>query len=218
MQEEHNQAPPQQVYFDRYNSDAPINWDIGRPQSAVERLVRNGFFWGRVLDVGCGLGDNARCIAQQPKPKSPIQVVGTDLVPKAIEMAKERTNPHDFPNLTYMVLDALAEDEQIGLGQFDFVLDSCLFHGLSDEHRQIYIRQLRRWLKPQGIHVQLAWSEKETLDRPRGPRKITKAELEQLFSVHNGWQIESITDEIIDNIPQIMGGRSVAYLSIIRKL
>ncbi|CAF1348616.1 unnamed protein product [Adineta ricciae] len=218
MQRAHSEAPLQQEYFDRYSSGAPINWDIGRPQSAVERLVQSGFFWGRVLDVGCGFGDNARCIAQQSQPKSPIHVVATDFVPKAIEMAKERTNQSDFPNLTYMVLDALKEDEQDDLGQFDFVLDSCLFHGLSDENRQIYIRQLRRWLKPQGIHVQLAWSEKETLDRPRGPRKITKAELQQWFSVDNGWQIQTITDEIIDNIPALMGGRSIAYLSIIQKL
>ena len=133
-------------------------------------------------------------------------------------MAKERTNEHEFPNLTFMVLDALEENEQIDLGQFDFVLDACLFHGFSDEHKQIYIRQLHRWLKPQGVYVQLAWSEKETLDRPRGPRKVTKVELEQLFSVGNGWQIESISDEIIDNIPELMGGRSIAYLSIIQKL
>ncbi|CAF3793109.1 unnamed protein product [Rotaria sp. Silwood1] len=129
MQALHNQAPLQQEYFDRYNSGGPINWEIGRPQSVVARLAHNGFFWGRVLDIGCGLGDNARCIAQQEQSKSPVQVVAIDLVPKAIEMAKERTNHHEFSNLTFMILDALKEDEQVDLGKFDFVLDSCLFHG-----------------------------------------------------------------------------------------
>lgn len=82
MESSHNQAPLQQEYFNRYNSGGPINWEIGRPQGAVARLVQNGFFFGRVLDIGCGFGDNARCIAQQQQSKNPIQVVATDLVKK----------------------------------------------------------------------------------------------------------------------------------------
>jgi SAM-dependent methyltransferase len=133
-------------------------------------------------------------------------------------MAKEQTDKSQYPNLTFAVVDVLKEDEANELGHFDFVLDSCLFHGFSDEHQQIYMHQLRRWLKPQGIYVQLVWSEKETMDRPCGPRKITKARIEELFSINNGWQIESINDEIIENIPEIMDGRSISYLSIIRRL
>ncbi|CAF4609303.1 unnamed protein product [Rotaria sp. Silwood2] len=218
MEVSHNQAPLQQEYFDKYNAGGPLNWEIGRPQSAVLHLVQSGFFSGRVLDIGCGTGENARCIARQRNFSSPVKVVAVDLVPKAIEMAKKQTDPSEFTNLTFTVFDVLNEDNKTDLGRFNFVLDSCLFHGLSDEHRQIYIRQLHRWLKPGGVYVQLAWSEKETLERPSGPRKITRSDLEQLFSVNNEWQIESISDDILDSIPETNKGRSSAYLSLIRKL
>jgi 2-polyprenyl-3-methyl-5-hydroxy-6-metoxy-1,4-benzoquinol methylase len=80
MQSSHNQAPSQQAYIDKYNSGGPLNWEIGRAQPAVAHLVQNSFFSGRVLDVGCGLGDNARCIAQQQHSKSPVEVLAIDLV------------------------------------------------------------------------------------------------------------------------------------------
>ncbi|HLA47035.1 MAG TPA: class I SAM-dependent methyltransferase, partial [Thermoplasmata archaeon] len=38
-------------------------WDIGRPQPEFVRLEEAGAIKGRVLDVGCGTGENALFLA-----------------------------------------------------------------------------------------------------------------------------------------------------------
>src|SRR5258708_859713 len=40
-----------------YASSAPAPWDIGRPQPAFVRLAEQGLLAGRVLDAGCGTGE-----------------------------------------------------------------------------------------------------------------------------------------------------------------
>ena len=68
--------PLQSEYFDAYSSNKQPNWDIGRPQSSFIQLADAGTFKNaRVLDVGCGLGDNTRYIARTAK-----LVIGIDLV------------------------------------------------------------------------------------------------------------------------------------------
>ena len=37
--------------------DSP--WEIGRAQPVIIKLVEQGAFHGKVLDIGCGIGDNA---------------------------------------------------------------------------------------------------------------------------------------------------------------
>lgn len=134
-------------------------------------------------------------------------------------MATALTDFSKYSNIKYTVYNILEENTNDQAESFDIVLDSCLFHGLSDADRLIYMRQVGRLLKPNtGIYVQLAWSEKETQQRSKGPRKVRQVDIEKLFSVDNGWQIQSIEDEILDTIPEIMNGRAAAYLSIIRRL
>ena len=61
-----------------YESTPP--WEIGRPQSAVIELWRAGQLAGRLLDVGCGTGENALLSAGNGG-----QVLGVDGAPRAIE-------------------------------------------------------------------------------------------------------------------------------------
>lgn len=46
-----------------------LPWEIHRPQKAVRELARVGGLRGRVLEVGCGIGDNALFIAKYCKPE-----------------------------------------------------------------------------------------------------------------------------------------------------
>jgi SAM-dependent methyltransferase len=140
-------------------------------------------------------------------------------VPKAIEVATKRTNPEIYPNVTYKVLDILDEKGVASdLGQFDIILDSCLYHGLLDPERIIYMKSLQEILKPGGYLVQLSFSEKEVRERSKGPRKVSRRDLEEMFSENNGWIIESITDDVIESVSSVLDGCAYAYLSIIRRL
>ena len=67
-------------FFDTAYEGAP-HWEIGRPQADLVRLFeRGGSFKGKVLDVGCGSGENSLFLASKG-----LEVVGIDRVPAAIE-------------------------------------------------------------------------------------------------------------------------------------
>src|SRR6266566_1219135 len=56
-----NQVPWDTVttpsWDDAYSASTPAPWDIGRPQPAFVRLAEQGLLAGRVLDSGCGTGE-----------------------------------------------------------------------------------------------------------------------------------------------------------------
>jgi 2-polyprenyl-3-methyl-5-hydroxy-6-metoxy-1,4-benzoquinol methylase len=57
-----HQVPRQNIFF-RLSGAGNSPWEIGRAQSVIIKLVEQGAFQGEVLDVGCGIGDNAIYIA-----------------------------------------------------------------------------------------------------------------------------------------------------------
>jgi SAM-dependent methyltransferase len=52
-----------------YTTGTPAAWDIGRPQPAFVRLADEGRLTGRLLDAGCGTGENA--LSRGPARKRP---------------------------------------------------------------------------------------------------------------------------------------------------
>jgi 2-polyprenyl-3-methyl-5-hydroxy-6-metoxy-1,4-benzoquinol methylase len=71
--------------WDASYQDGPAPWDIGGPQPAIARLAAAGAFSGRVLDAGCGTGDNALCLAAQG-----LTVLGFDVAETAVAMARQK--------------------------------------------------------------------------------------------------------------------------------
>lgn len=119
-------APEQNFFRDViYQQRAP--WDIQRHQPALERV--SSTFTGRVLDVGCGLGDNARWVATLP---GVTQVLSIDLAPAAIAEAKNRGLGTAAP-LTFEVKDLFAPDTIAPPSSFDTLLDSAVFHCIGDD-------------------------------------------------------------------------------------
>ena len=49
------------AFNESYRGSPP--WDIGHPQAEFVRLAKQGAIKGRVLDVGCGTGENAMLFA-----------------------------------------------------------------------------------------------------------------------------------------------------------
>jgi 2-polyprenyl-3-methyl-5-hydroxy-6-metoxy-1,4-benzoquinol methylase len=71
-----DEAPPQELFL-RMSGAGDSPWEIDRPQPAIVKLLEQGVFHGEVLDIGCGIGDNAIYISKQA---NNVHVTATDLV------------------------------------------------------------------------------------------------------------------------------------------
>jgi cyclopropane fatty-acyl-phospholipid synthase-like methyltransferase len=173
-----------------YRRGIPPPWDIGRPQPVFVTLVEAGEIAGRVIDVGCGTGENALMAAAHG-----LDVVGIDIATTAVERARrkasergltERSGAVDFEVWDALQLGRLAER----IGAFDSAIDSAVFHTFSDEERPRYATSVAAAVKPGGRLFLMCFSEHEP--DWGGPRRITQAEIRMAFSAERGWAVESI--------------------------
>ena len=169
-----------------YTGGQPAPWDIGRPQGVFLELARAGDLQGSVLDVGCGTGEHALLAASFGR-----QAMGIDVVPRAIELAREKAQARRLP-ATFRVFDALRLAD---LGeQFDTVLDCGLFHGFNDEERRSFVDGLARTVRPGGRYHMLCFSDRQPGDW--GPRRVTEGELRTTFA--DGWAVGAVEPAVLD--------------------
>jgi SAM-dependent methyltransferase len=154
------------------------SWEIERPQPALVALAAQGLIRGTVLDVGCGTGENALHMAALGLP-----TWGIDIVPGAIAQACARARQRGLPLGRFLVADVLAL-ETLGM-RFDTVIDSGLFHALSDAERPFFLRGLDAVLEPGGSYHLLGFSE--LVPGTIGPRRLREEEIRGVFA--HGWQI-----------------------------
>ncbi len=184
---------------DAYRNTPP--WDIGRPQPAFVGIVEKGEMKkGRVLDVGCGTGENAIFLAQNG-----FSVVGLDVAKNALQMAKKKAAERKA-KVDFRVGDALSLD--FPESYFDIVIDSGLFHTFTDEDRPVFAAEIARVVRNDGSYFMLCFSEKEPTDWG-GPRRVTKKEIEQTFSP--SFKIDYVRDVFFATRIHDNGGR--AYLT-----
>lgn len=150
-------------------------WDVGHPQPVLEALIKDGEIKpGRALDIGCGRGDNAIMLAMNG-----CEVTGIDLVEAAISDAKAKVIERHV-KVNFVVGNVLRMGKLFMEAEFDIVIDSGLFHTITDEERQVFARQIHTVLKPGGKYFMLCFSDKEP--EGYGPRRISKAEIERTFT------------------------------------
>jgi len=75
-------------------------WSIGEPQPELAALIKQGKFYGNVLDVGCGEAAISLHLAELG-----FTTVGLDLSPTAIELAKAKATKRGLTNATFKVAD-----------------------------------------------------------------------------------------------------------------
>lgn len=168
-----------QTFDEIYRGGAPA-WEVGRPQPEVVALAEGGFFTGRVLDIGCGTGENALMLASRG-----LDVLGIDQIEPAVQQARDKAAQRKL-STRFKVHDAL---NLVALGEtFDTVLDSAVFHGFSDSERPRYATSIASVLRPAGRMAMICFSEAET--REGGPRRVTQQEIRDTFST--GWAIDEI--------------------------
>jgi ubiquinone/menaquinone biosynthesis C-methylase UbiE len=187
-------------FNDAYRGSPP--WDIGRPQAEFVKVAKEGGIRGRVLDVGCGTGENALFFS-----KLGNEAWGLDSAPLAIEKAKRKAVERAV-GTKFVLGDALHLDK---LGQrFDTVTDCGLFHVFSDEDRRVFVTSVKAALKRSGSYFMLCFSDKESA-RWGGPRRVTRGEIREAFS--RGWTINYVREARFSTTFNDEGGR--AWLSSI---
>ncbi|MFC9876173.1 class I SAM-dependent methyltransferase [Nocardia salmonicida] len=162
---------------------AGVPWDIGRPQPAVVEFERAGLLRGAVLDIGCGLGDNAIYLATRG-----YQVTGIDAASAAIEQAITRAGGLD---IEFDVADATTLTGYES--RFDTVLDSALYHTLDAASRTAYLHAAHRVTRPGGALNMLCFA-----DLPGGmptPLSVSEANLSADLTA-TGWHVTQLQQAI----------------------
>ena len=184
-------GPPDQRGFDEMYMGVPP-WDIGRAQPEVVRLADAGGFAGRVIDVGCGTGENGLELASRG-----LDVLGIDASPRAIGAATAKASERGS-SAQFLVADAL----QLGslARRFASVLDCGVFHVFEDDERPVYVASLAAALEPGGVLQLLCFSDLQP--GTFGPRRVTQQEIRESFA--DGWDVREIAPvTFVTNLPEL---------------
>lgn len=188
------------TFDEMYRTGSPP-WDIGRAQPAFVELEARSVIGRRVLDAGCGTGENALFFASRGH-----ETWGIDGSPTAIVSAQAKAKERRL-NVTFRVQDALRLDSLHET--FDTVTDCGLFHVFDDADRPRYERSLRAVLRPGGNLALLCFSDEEPGDW--GPRHVSPQELRSTFAK---WEIQSIT---ANRFESNLGMSAKAWLALLRR-
>ncbi|HEY9241341.1 MAG TPA: class I SAM-dependent methyltransferase [Streptosporangiaceae bacterium] len=184
---------------------APAPWDIGRPQPEFARLAGAGLLTGRLLDSGCGTGEQTLLAAQHG-----ADALGVDIAPRAIEQARAKAAERGVA-ARFEVADVLHLGE---LGQtFDTIIDCGVFHTFDDDGRARYVTSLAEVLQPGGHCYLMCFSERQP--GTFGPRRVRQDELRAAFAT--GWVVDSISAAIMDINPGLPTPVVQAWLADIRR-
>ena len=167
----------------RYNT-GNIPWDIGKPDfNLTETVIQNPINSCKVLDIGCGTGDNSIWLAQKH-----FQVTGTDISEIAIEKAKEKASKKDV-KCTFHVVDFIRN--QIEGAPFDFVFDRGCFHTFtSGSERKKFAKKVASNLEKDGLWLSIVGNADERRQGP-GPPQRTAGDI--VAAVEPFFEILSLT-------------------------
>ncbi|ACK51153.1 Methyltransferase type 11 [Methylocella silvestris BL2] len=153
----------QAVYALAQNDPARVPWANLAPHPLVKSFVSfqlaglNGL---RLLDVGCGLGDNAECFAQ-----AGADVTAFDLVEEATDWAKRR---FAGSKVAYCAADLFAPPQD-WRGNFDFINECYTLQALAPSLLGDAFEALAALLAPGGKLFLIARARDEEADPASGP-------------------------------------------------
>lgn len=156
-----------------------LPWETGRPEPLLTALVRT-LTPGRALEVGAGTGTNARWLAEHG-----FDVLGVDIAPRAIEMARAAVTDRHAVHCRFEVNDFLVEPPP---GPFAFVFDRGCFHTFATlAERMQFARNVARVLAPDGLWLSVIGST-EGPPRDFGPPRLSAvdvaAAIEPALAIH----------------------------------
>jgi SAM-dependent methyltransferase len=158
-------------------------WDTKAPKENVVGWQTAGLIHGDVLDIGCGLGDNAVYLAQQGHP-----VTGLDISPTALITAERRAKDAAV-DIRFAVSDATKLDGYTDA--FDTVIDSGMYHCLDDDGKRSYAAALHRATRP-GATLLLSCFSDANAAAAEWPRPMVSEQTLRDTLGAAGWDITSV--------------------------
>ncbi len=138
---------------------------------------------GKFLDLGTGPGTQAIQLSHLG-----FETTGSDLSANAIEKAKKLSKEVNFVTDDFL-------NSKLHENEFDFILDRGCFHVFDIEQRPTYVIQIKRILKKNGILFLKCMSiDEKDLPEDKGPHKLSKSELNHVFSAD--FEVENIKDTV----------------------
>ncbi|CAJ1504769.1 class I SAM-dependent methyltransferase [[Mycobacterium] burgundiense] len=171
-----------------YRNTAKVPWDTKAPKETVVEWQQSGLVRGDVLDIGCGLGDNAIYLAQQGH-----RVTALDVAPTALITAERRAIDAHV-DVRFAVSDAT---ELAGYTEaFDTVVDSGMYHCLDDADKARYAAAVHRATRPGARLLLSAFSDANARDREWPRPQVSEATLRATLG-DAGWEITTLESRTV---------------------
>jgi SAM-dependent methyltransferase len=143
---------------------------------------------GTALDLGCGRGLHTVELARRG-----WAATGVDAVARAVEDAERLARRAQLP-ARFVRADVCALPDEVGTG-YAFVLDVGCFHGLDDDHRARYGREVTRVAGPDATMLMLAFAPGRHGPLPRG------AGTDDVRRALPGWRLVEQEPAVTDGMP-----------------
>lgn len=196
-----------QTYFGKvYEHDnSSVDWNFGTAGHKLVELVIDGTIKrnSKILDVGSGPGNESIFLAKQG-----MKVIGLDLNPEAIELAKKLSELQKV-KVEFVQGDALKMPFKDQM--FDVVNDTFVFHHFEPSVRKQYAREINRILKPDGIFILRGFSCKMTPGS--GPFRLRSRDILDAFTPY--FEVEHLS--LFKNLPTIKRPDQWHWFGIFRK-
>ena len=187
--------PDWDTYY-KENNVEEMPWYESNLDSDLEYEIKSrSLSRGKFLDLGTGPGTKAMQLSNLG-----FDVTGSDISENAITKAKTLSK-----NVNFVTDDFL--NSKLPKNEFDFILDRGCFHVFDIEQRPNYVTQIKHILEKNGILFLKCMSiEEKILPGDKGPNRLSKSELKQVFS--NDFEIDSIKDTVyqgtMDPLPKAL--------------
>lgn len=153
-----------------------IPWNLEQPPKILTQLVDiNRIKPCKIIDLGCGAGNYVVYLATKG-----FDATGLDISESAIKIAKKYALEKNV-NCNFIVGDMIEYNFEIS-GFFDCAYDWEVLHHVFPEHRQKYVHNVSKFLKPGGQYLSVCFSEDSPQFGGKGKYRKTPINTELYFS------------------------------------